>query len=81
MLGILGMRPLRLSQTGSAGRSQCEGRARQRSVRERSAGTVIIPRTVPGGLGETRGIPRGETEEEEIARSGLIVLFIDLNDS
>ena len=50
-------------------------------MRERSAGTAIIPRTVPGGLGETRGIPRGETEEEEIARSGLIVLFIDLNDS
>ena len=44
-------------------------------MRERSAGTAIIPRTVPGGLGETRGIPRGETEEEEIARSGLIVLL------
>ena len=29
-----------------------------------------------GGLGETRGLLRGQAEEEEIARSGLVFNYI-----
>ena len=40
-------------------------------------GVVLWPAVPGGGLGETRGILRGQAEEEENARSGLIVLFVD----
>ena len=40
-------------------------------------GAVLWPAVPGGGLGEARGILRGEAEEKENARSGLIALFVD----